>query len=181
MPGKKSVFRLYSNDGHALIDLLQLPDEPPPEVNKRVLCRHPFQVQILKTRPTAVVINSWAHSNQGTISGFSKMKLCRTHVLQYWLLKYKQNLLTSLWCKLYKDCLCPKSKETKLPPYRLPIELLPNMFRRTKLFCSCPLAYLVKIICFIQAQSVHYRQFQSFVMCTLEHLTVSCSCARFIL
>ena len=44
MPGKKNVFRLYSNDGHALIDLLQLPDEPPPEVNKRVLCRHPFQV-----------------------------------------------------------------------------------------------------------------------------------------
>jgi nicotinate phosphoribosyltransferase len=43
MPGKKNVFRLYSNDGHALIDLLQLPDEPPPEVNKRVLCRHPFQ------------------------------------------------------------------------------------------------------------------------------------------
>jgi hypothetical protein len=47
MPGKKNVFRLYSNDGHALIDLMQLPDEPPPEVNKRVLCRHPFQVQFL--------------------------------------------------------------------------------------------------------------------------------------
>jgi hypothetical protein len=44
MPGKKNVFRLYSNDGHALIDLMQLPDELPPEVNKRVLCRHPFQV-----------------------------------------------------------------------------------------------------------------------------------------
>jgi len=43
MPGKKNAFRLYSNDGHALIDLLQRPDENPPEVNKRVLCRHPFQ------------------------------------------------------------------------------------------------------------------------------------------
>jgi len=43
MPGKKIAFRLYSNDGHALIDLLQRPDENPPEVNKRVLCRHPFQ------------------------------------------------------------------------------------------------------------------------------------------
>ena len=44
MPGKKIAYRLYSNDGHALIDLLQRPDENPPEVNKRVLCRHPFQV-----------------------------------------------------------------------------------------------------------------------------------------
>ena len=43
MPGKKTAFRLYSNEGHALYDLLQRPDENPPEVNKRVLCRHPFQ------------------------------------------------------------------------------------------------------------------------------------------
>ena len=43
MPGKKLCFRLYSNDGHALIDLMQRPDEDPPEVGKRVLCRHPFQ------------------------------------------------------------------------------------------------------------------------------------------
>lgn len=47
MPGKKMAYRLYSNDGHALIDLLQRPDENPPEVNKRVLCRHPFQVSLL--------------------------------------------------------------------------------------------------------------------------------------
>ncbi|TRY72247.1 hypothetical protein TCAL_17418 [Tigriopus californicus] len=43
MPGKKIGFRLYSSDGHALIDLLQRPSEPPPEVCTRVLCRHPFQ------------------------------------------------------------------------------------------------------------------------------------------
>lgn len=43
MPGKKIAYRLYSNDGHALIDLLQKPEEDPPEVGKRVLCRHPFQ------------------------------------------------------------------------------------------------------------------------------------------
>ena len=43
MPGKKNVYRLYSNDGKALIDLLQRPDELAPEVGKRVLCRHPFQ------------------------------------------------------------------------------------------------------------------------------------------
>lgn len=43
MPGKKIGFRLYSSDGHALIDLLQRPSESPPEVCTRVLCRHPFQ------------------------------------------------------------------------------------------------------------------------------------------
>ena len=32
MPGQKEAYRLYSSDGHALIDLLQLPDEGPPEV-----------------------------------------------------------------------------------------------------------------------------------------------------
>jgi len=43
MPGKKEVFRLYSSDGHMLIDLLQRPGEEPPQVGKRVLCRHPFE------------------------------------------------------------------------------------------------------------------------------------------
>jgi nicotinate phosphoribosyltransferase len=42
MPGKKNVFRLYSNEGEALYDLLQRHDEPVPEVGKRVLCCHPF-------------------------------------------------------------------------------------------------------------------------------------------
>lgn len=35
--------RLYSADGHALIDLLQKVTEPDPEVGQKVLCRHPFQ------------------------------------------------------------------------------------------------------------------------------------------
>lgn len=29
--------------GHALVDLMQRPDEAPPECNSKVLCRHPFQ------------------------------------------------------------------------------------------------------------------------------------------
>uniref|UniRef100_A0A0A1XAE0 Nicotinate phosphoribosyltransferase n=1 Tax=Zeugodacus cucurbitae TaxID=28588 RepID=A0A0A1XAE0_ZEUCU len=43
MPGHKNAFRLYSADGHALIDLLQKVSEPPPSVGQKVLCRHPFQ------------------------------------------------------------------------------------------------------------------------------------------
>lgn len=42
MPGNKTAFRLYSADGHALIDLLQKESEPAPEVGQKVLCRHPF-------------------------------------------------------------------------------------------------------------------------------------------
>ncbi|KFM78613.1 Nicotinate phosphoribosyltransferase, partial [Stegodyphus mimosarum] len=43
IPGSKSVYRLFGKDGHALIDLLQMKDEPPPEIGKKVLVRHPFQ------------------------------------------------------------------------------------------------------------------------------------------
>lgn len=43
MPGNKNCFRLYGADNHALIDLLQRFDEPPPVVGQKVLCRHPFQ------------------------------------------------------------------------------------------------------------------------------------------
>uniref|UniRef100_A0A6P4FFF0 nicotinate phosphoribosyltransferase n=1 Tax=Drosophila rhopaloa TaxID=1041015 RepID=A0A6P4FFF0_DRORH len=43
MPGNKNAYRLYSADGHALIDLLQKVSEPPPAVSQKVLCRHPFQ------------------------------------------------------------------------------------------------------------------------------------------
>jgi nicotinate phosphoribosyltransferase len=43
MPGKKNAYRLYSNDGHALIDLMLRQDEKAPQVNQKVLCRHPFQ------------------------------------------------------------------------------------------------------------------------------------------
>lgn len=43
VPGKKIAYRLYSEKGDALVDLLQRSDEAAPEVKKRVLCRHPFE------------------------------------------------------------------------------------------------------------------------------------------
>lgn len=42
MPGKKDVYRLFGEDGHALIDLLVQTGEDSPEENGKVLCRHPF-------------------------------------------------------------------------------------------------------------------------------------------
>lgn len=43
MPGCKDAYRLYSESGYALVDLLQRSIEPPPEINEKVLCRHPFE------------------------------------------------------------------------------------------------------------------------------------------
>ncbi|KAF2882040.1 hypothetical protein ILUMI_24140 [Ignelater luminosus] len=43
MPGRKDAYRLYSESGHALIDLLQRSVEEEPEPGNKVLCRHPFE------------------------------------------------------------------------------------------------------------------------------------------
>jgi len=43
MPGRKDAYRLYSDSGHALIDLLQRSVEDAPESGQKVLCRHPFE------------------------------------------------------------------------------------------------------------------------------------------
>lgn len=47
MPGRKDAYRLFGADGHALVDLLQQPNEPPVIQGTRVLCRHPFQVYLV--------------------------------------------------------------------------------------------------------------------------------------
>lgn len=43
IPAKKNVYRLYGQDGLALIDLMQTVEELPPQPAQRVLCRHPFE------------------------------------------------------------------------------------------------------------------------------------------
>uniref|UniRef100_A0AC34Q944 Nicotinate phosphoribosyltransferase n=1 Tax=Panagrolaimus sp. JU765 TaxID=591449 RepID=A0AC34Q944_9BILA len=43
IPGRKKPFRLFSRDGRCLLDLLTLEDEPDPQPNRQILCRHPFE------------------------------------------------------------------------------------------------------------------------------------------
>lgn len=42
IPGRKRAFRLYTKNGPAVVDVMLGEDEPPPEVGKRILCRHAF-------------------------------------------------------------------------------------------------------------------------------------------
>lgn len=43
MPGSKEVYRLYSDSGYALVDLLQRSTEPAPKLHEKILCRHPLE------------------------------------------------------------------------------------------------------------------------------------------
>ena len=42
IPGKKEAYRLFSEDGYSLLDLMIKVGDKPPEPGKRVLCHHPF-------------------------------------------------------------------------------------------------------------------------------------------
>ncbi|CAD5218822.1 unnamed protein product [Bursaphelenchus okinawaensis] len=43
IPGRKQCYRLYGKAGFAILDLMLTEDEPAPEPNKNIMCRHPFQ------------------------------------------------------------------------------------------------------------------------------------------
>jgi len=42
LPGRKDVYRLYNQSGVAMVDLVQLDTEQPPQIGKKIMVRHPL-------------------------------------------------------------------------------------------------------------------------------------------
>ncbi|XP_069671934.1 LOW QUALITY PROTEIN: nicotinate phosphoribosyltransferase [Periplaneta americana] len=79
MPGKKTAYRLYGADGHALIDLLMRSIEPAPQVGQKVLCRHPFQeskrAYVIPTRVEPLYKVYWQNGKIcGPLPGLEKIR-----------------------------------------------------------------------------------------------------------
>ena len=56
IPGKKEAYRLFSEDGYGLLDLMIRVGDKPPEPSKRVLCHHPFdQIKRVYVTPSKVI------------------------------------------------------------------------------------------------------------------------------
>jgi nicotinate phosphoribosyltransferase len=56
IPAKKEAYRLFSEDGYSLLDLMIRVGEKPPEPGKRVLCHHPFDhIKRVYVTPSKVV------------------------------------------------------------------------------------------------------------------------------
>jgi len=43
IPGRKTIYRLFGQEGHPVMDIIQRVGEQAPEVGKRIMCRHPFE------------------------------------------------------------------------------------------------------------------------------------------
>ena len=56
IPGKKEAYRLFSEDGYSLLDLMIRVGDKPPEPSKRVLCHHPFDhIKRVYVTPSRVI------------------------------------------------------------------------------------------------------------------------------
>ncbi|XP_024515334.1 nicotinate phosphoribosyltransferase 2 [Selaginella moellendorffii] len=54
IPCKKQCYRLYGEQGFALVDLMQKDEEPAPQADEPVLCRHPFNLNKVYVVPKRV-------------------------------------------------------------------------------------------------------------------------------
>jgi nicotinate phosphoribosyltransferase len=56
IPGRKEAYRLFSEDGYSLLDLMIRVGDKPPEPSKRVLCHHPFDhIKRVYVTPSKVI------------------------------------------------------------------------------------------------------------------------------
>jgi nicotinate phosphoribosyltransferase len=56
IPGEKEAYRLLSEDGYGLLDLMIRVGDKPPEPSKRVLCHHPFDhIKRVYVTPSKVI------------------------------------------------------------------------------------------------------------------------------
>jgi nicotinate phosphoribosyltransferase len=56
IPGKKEAYRLFSEDGYSLLDLMIRVGDKPPEPSKRILCHHPFDhIKRVYVTPSKVI------------------------------------------------------------------------------------------------------------------------------
>uniref|UniRef100_A0A914WMA7 Nicotinate phosphoribosyltransferase n=2 Tax=Plectus sambesii TaxID=2011161 RepID=A0A914WMA7_9BILA len=66
LPGRKRSYRLFGKSGFHILDLMMLDDEPPPQVNQSILCRHPFEESkraiVVPTRVEPLHVQFWGEN-----------------------------------------------------------------------------------------------------------------------
>nr|XP_039259039.1 nicotinate phosphoribosyltransferase-like [Styela clava] len=84
IPGRKEIYRLYTNDGTAIVDLVQHAKEDPPKVNERILVRHPFieskRAYVCPHRVEKLLTQYWGRD--GPMKPFEDLKDLRTRAMQ---------------------------------------------------------------------------------------------------
>ena len=82
IPGKKEAYRLFSEDGHSLLDLMIRVGDKPPEPEKRVLCHHPFDhIKRVYVTPSKVLPLHHCVWNGKRTNPPVTLQECREHVL----------------------------------------------------------------------------------------------------
>lgn len=84
IPGRKEVYRLYSDDGMAIVDLIQHSTENTPKAGERILVRHPFieskRAYVSSCRMERLLCQYWGKN--GLVKAFDELKVLRQRTMQ---------------------------------------------------------------------------------------------------